>query len=56
MSLSKLREMVKNRKSWQAAVHGVAEPDAVELLEQGLNTFPRPKRHVCTGSSLIFLE
>ena len=25
MSLSKLREMVKDRKAWRAAVHGVAK-------------------------------
>ena len=25
MSLSKLREIVKNREAWQAAVHGAAE-------------------------------
>ena len=25
MSLSKLREMVKNREAWRAAVHGVAK-------------------------------
>ena len=25
MSLSKLQEMVKNRESWRAAVHGVAK-------------------------------
>ena len=27
MSLSKLQEMVKDRKSWRAVVHGVAELD-----------------------------
>ena len=27
MSLSKFREMVKDRETWHAAVHGIAESD-----------------------------
>ena len=32
MSLSKVQEMVKDREAWRAAVHGVAELDMIEQL------------------------
>ena len=32
MSLSKLREIVKNREAWSIAVHGIIELDTIELL------------------------
>ena len=32
MSLSKLREIVKDREEWRAAVHGIAKSDMTEQL------------------------
>ena len=36
MSLSKLLEMVKDRKAWHAGVHGVSESDTSECLNDNL--------------------
>jgi len=44
MNLGKLREMVRDREAWRAAVHGVAEPDMI----WGLNA------HSNNGNCLLF--
>ena len=41
MSLSKLQEMVKDREAFSAAVHGAAESDMTERLNN--NCIPSPR-------------
>ena len=49
MSLSKLREMVKNREAWRVAVHGVTESDMTEQLNNDLFLLSHSPWTVCSA-------
>ena len=51
MSLSKLREIVKDREAWRAAVHGVAESEMTWQLNNR-TVFPSTP----VGQFAVFME
>ena len=50
--LSKLQQMVKDREGWRAAVHGVAESDTTERLNNNLRKLEKctPKLSIMHSS------
>ena len=52
-SLSKLREIVKDREAWRAAVHGIAESDKTEQLTSNCLLSYWPDFSLMTGTVLF---
>ena len=51
MNLGKLREIVKDREAWRAAVHGVAESDTTEQLNN--KTIPKIRKPNLLGIKVL---
>ena len=47
MSVNKLPDIVKDREAWHAAVHGVAESDTAERLNNNLVLSTQTQRWIC---------
>ena len=57
MSLSKFREIVKDREAWHATVHGNAESDMTEATERmhaHAHTHTHTHTHTNTSFFMIF--
>ena len=47
MSVNKLPDIVKDREAWHAAVHGVAESDTAERLNNSLVLSTQTQSWIC---------